>query len=29
MNDAPAVGNYLDLGLFKFHSLGVEVSFCF
>lgn len=29
MNNAPAIGNYLDLGLIKFHSLGVEVSFCF
>jgi hypothetical protein len=29
LNNAPAIGNYLDLGLIKFHSLGVEVSFCF
>ncbi|MBN1205371.1 MAG: hypothetical protein JXB05_10650 [Myxococcaceae bacterium] len=29
MGDAPAIGDYLDLGLIQFHSLGVEVSFCF
>jgi len=29
LNDAPAIGNYLDLGLIQFHSLGVEVSVCF
>ena len=29
LNDAPTVGDYLDLGLIEFHSLGVEVSFCF
>jgi hypothetical protein len=29
LNDAPTVGDYLDLGLLQFHSLGVEVSFCF
>lgn len=29
LNGAQAVGNYLDLSLIKFHSLGVEVSLCF
>jgi hypothetical protein len=29
MNNAPAIGDYLDLGLIRFHSLGVEVSVCF
>jgi hypothetical protein len=29
LNDAPTVGDYLDLGIIEFHSLGVEVSFCF
>ncbi len=29
MGDAPAIGDYLDLGLIQFHSLGVEVSVCF
>ncbi|WP_224243868.1 hypothetical protein [Hyalangium gracile] len=29
MGSAPAIGEYLDLGLISFHSLGVEVSFCF
>ncbi|MBI5547940.1 MAG: hypothetical protein HY901_29000 [Deltaproteobacteria bacterium] len=28
-NDAVGLGDYLDLGLFKIQSLGVEVSFCF
>jgi hypothetical protein len=29
MNDAPAIGDYLNLELIRFHSLGVEVSVCF
>lgn len=29
LNDAPAIGDYLDLGILRFHSLGVEVTFCF
>ncbi|WP_224367858.1 hypothetical protein [Hyalangium versicolor] len=29
MGDAPAIGHYLDLGVISFHSMGVEVSFCF
>ncbi len=29
LNDAPYVGNYLNLGIAKFQSFGVEVSFCF
>ena len=29
LGDAPAIGDYLDLGLIEFHSLGVEVSVCF
>ncbi|MDY7226588.1 hypothetical protein [Hyalangium rubrum] len=29
MGNAPAIGDYLDLGLIQFHSLGVEVSVCF
>jgi hypothetical protein len=29
MGDAPAIGDYVDLGLIQFHSLGVEVSVCF
>jgi hypothetical protein len=27
--DAPAIGDYLDLGVITFRSLGVEVSVCF
>ena len=29
LNLAPAVGRYLDLGLIAFHTIGVEVTFCF
>jgi hypothetical protein len=29
MNAAPAIGKYLDLAVIQFHTLGVEVSFCF
>lgn len=29
MNDAQAIGKYLDLAVIQFHTLGVEVSFCF
>jgi len=29
LNDAPAIGNYVDLSLLKFHAFGAEVSFCF
>jgi hypothetical protein len=29
MNEAPSIGKFLDLGVIQFHTLGVEVSFCF
>jgi hypothetical protein len=29
MDNAPAVGKFIDLGFVKFHTIGVEVSFCF
>ena len=29
LNSAPAIAKYLDLGIIQFHTLGVEVSFCF
>lgn len=29
LNEAPALGNYLDLGITKFQTMGAEVSFCF
>jgi len=29
MNNAPAIGKFLDLGIIQFHTLGVEASFCF
>ncbi len=29
MDGAPSLGTYLDLGIFRFQSLGVEASFCF
>ncbi len=28
-NDAPAIGDYLDVGFADFESIGTEVSFCF
>jgi hypothetical protein len=29
LNNAPAIGKLLDLGLVQFHAFGAEVSFCF
>ncbi len=29
LNDLPTVGSYIDLGVAKFQSFGVEVTFCF
>jgi hypothetical protein len=29
LDNSTTVGNYLDLGIVKFHTLGAEVSFCF
>lgn len=29
LDDAPSIGNLVDLGLIRFHNFGVEVSFCF
>jgi len=29
MNNAPALGTYLDTGILQFQSVGAEVSFCF
>ena len=28
-DNSPMIGNFIDLGFMKLHSLGVEVSFCF
>ncbi|MBX5484773.1 MAG: hypothetical protein IRZ16_23360 [Myxococcaceae bacterium] len=29
LENAPSIGNYLDLGFIQFHNFGVEVTFCF
>ncbi|HEY4221173.1 MAG TPA: hypothetical protein VGO62_07515, partial [Myxococcota bacterium] len=29
LGNAPTLGSYIDLGLVKFQTVGVEVSFCF
>lgn len=29
LDSAEAIGNYLDIGFVRFHSFGVEASFCF
>jgi hypothetical protein len=29
LNLAPSVGRYLDLGIIAFHTIGLEVTFCF
>jgi hypothetical protein len=29
MNNAPAIGKFIDLGVIQFHTIGLEASFCF